>query len=178
MSMIASSSRAVLSTTGVSTSAARRTVVHHARPPRQPVLRAPQTPRTPLPTSGTSHPDPSASASASSPNAQVRSTQISGTNFTLHHAPPPSAPSYTTGSMPPFLQWVRGTEVSLTGEEQARLRKGRKREVEGGLGWDEGVLSKMREMRADGKTRSQIGDAYVIPLHSRTFRLRSLQHVY
>ena len=65
--------------------------------------------------------------------------------------------------MPPFLQWVSGTEVSLTGEEQARVRKGRKREVEGGLGWGEEMLSDMREMRAEGKTRSQVGDAYVLP---------------
>ena len=161
MSMIASSSRAVLSSTG--TSAGRRTVVHHARPPRQPLLRAPQTPRAPLPTSGTSHPNPDAASTsvASSSSTQVRSTQISGTNFTLYHAPPPSAPSYTNGAMPPFLQWVRGTEVSLTGEEQAPLRKARKREIEGGLGWDEEMLNKMREMRANGKTRSQVGDAYV-----------------
>lgn len=165
MSMIASSSRAVLSSTG--TSAGRRTVVHHARPPRQPLLRAPQVPRAPLPTSGTSHPNANVSASAASSSTQVRSTQISGTNFTLHHAPPPSAPSYTNGAMPPFLQWVRGTEVSLTGEQRAPLRKQRKREIEGGLGWDEGMLNKMREMRADGKSRSQVGDAYV-PIVSRT----------
>lgn len=57
------------------------------------------------------------------------------------------------------MQWVRGNEVALTGGEQARLRRVRKTEIEGGLGWDEGMLSKMREMRADGKTRSQVGDA-------------------
>lgn len=154
MSMIASSSRAAYQTG--QTTLGRRTVVHHARPPRQPMLRPPQAPRARLPTAGTSYPDPSASSSEAS---FPRSTSIAGTNYTLHHAPPPSAPSYTTGTKPAFLQWVQGKEVALTGEERSAKRRERKTEIEGGLGWDEQMLAKMRQMRTDGMTRRQVGEA-------------------
>lgn len=160
MSMLASSSRAILGPS-IRTPLAR-TVVHHARPPRQPALRAPQTPRPARPTVGTSHPDGSTGTSSSSQTQTVtypRSAAIEGTAYTLHHAPPPSAPSYTNGTLPPFLQWCQGNTVSLTGEEQARLRKERRKEIEGGLGWDEEMLAKMRQMRADGMTRRQVGEA-------------------
>lgn len=130
--------------------------MHHARPPRQPMLRAPQTPRARLPTAGTSYPNPSSSSTQA---AYPRSAPIHGTNYTLHHAPPPSAPSYSTGTLPPFLQWCQGRSVNLTGEEKAPKRKERKREIEGGLGWDEGILAKMRQMRTDGMTRRQVGEA-------------------
>jgi hypothetical protein len=154
-SAMASSSRVVLET--ISSVTSRRTVVHHARPVRQPILRAPQTPKIRLPTAGTSFPN----ANPSSPKSAspVRSTSLQGTNYTLHHAPPPSAPSYTTGVMPPFLQWCKGNSIALTGEEGARLRKERKAEIEGGLGWDEAMLEKMRGMRAEGLSRRQIGEA-------------------
>lgn len=131
--------------------------MHHARPPRQPMLRPPQQPKTPLPTAGTSHPNATASPAASA--TQTRSAQISGTNYTLHHAPPPSAPSYTTGTMPPFLQWCKGNTVALNGEEQARARKARRQEIQGGLGWNEEMLAKMRQMRTDGMSRRAVGEA-------------------
>jgi hypothetical protein len=154
-STMASSSRVVLET--LTSVISRRTVVHHARPARQPLLRSPQTPKERSPTPGTSHPnlEPSTSKTAT----QVRSTKLQGTNYTLHHSPPPSAPSYTTGVMPPFLQWVQGNSISLTGEEGARLRRERKAEIEGGLGWDEEMLEKMRKMRAEGLSRRKIGEA-------------------
>ena len=154
-STMASSSRVVLESLTSITS--RRTVVHHARPARQPLLRSPQTPKERSPTPGTSYPtlEPSSSKTAT----QVRSTQLKGTNYTLHHSPPPSAPSYTTGVMPPFLQCVQGNSISLTGEEGARLRRERKAEIEGGLGWGEEMLEKMRRMRAEGLSRRKIGEA-------------------
>jgi hypothetical protein len=61
--------------------------------------------------------------------------------------------------MPPFLQWCKGNSISLTGEEGARLRRERKAEIEGGLGWDEDMRSKMRQMRAEGMSRRKIGEA-------------------
>lgn len=161
--MFASSSRIVLEQ--ITSVSARRSVVHHARPPRQPILRAPQTPKPRLPTSGTSYPAPtiggdvlSASAESSS-SSSPRSAKLSGSNYTLYHSPPPSAPSYTTGVMPPFLQWCKGNSISLTGEEQARLRRERKAEIEGGLGWDQAMLERMRQLRTEGKSRREIGEA-------------------
>lgn len=154
-SAMASSSRVVLDT--ITSMGSRRTVVHHARPARQTILRAPQNPKIRLPTAGTSYPNtkPSSPKTATT----VRSTSLKGTNYTLHHAPPPSAPSYTTGVMPPFLQWCKGNSIALTGEEGARLRKERKAEIEGGLGWNEEMLEKMKGMRAEGLSRRQIGEA-------------------
>lgn len=159
--MFASSSRIVLDS--ITAATARRTVVHHARPARQPILRAPQTPKPRLPTAGTSDPAPTASAdlasTSSGSGASLRSSQLKGTNYTLYHSPPPSAPSYTTGVMPPFLQWCKGNSISLTGEEQARKRRERKAEIEGGLGWDAAMLDKMRQLRTEGKSRREIGEA-------------------
>lgn len=154
-STMASSSRVVLE--ALTSIASRRTVVHHARPVRQPILRSPQTPKERSPTPGTSYPnlDPSSSKTAS----QVRSTQLQGTNYTLHHSPPPSAPSYTTGAMPPFMQWCQGNSISLNSERGARLRRERKAEIAGGLGWDEEMLGKMKELRAQGLSRRKIGEA-------------------
>jgi hypothetical protein len=154
-SAMASSSRVVLET--LTSITGRRTVVHHARPVRQPMLRSPQNPKERLPTPGTSYPN--ANPSSSKTATQVRSTKLQGTNYTLHHAPPPSAPSYTTGAMPPFLQWCHGNSISLTGEQGARLRRERKAEIEGGLGWDEEMLEKMRTMRAEGLSRRKIGES-------------------
>jgi len=154
-STMASSSRVVLET--LTSIASRRTVVHHARPARQPVLRSPQTPKERSPTPGTSYPNlnPSSSKTAS----QVQSSRLQGTNYTLHYSPPPSAPSYTTGVMPPFMQWCQGNSISLSSEKGARLRKERKAEIEGGLGWDEEMLGKMKQMRAEGLSRRKIGEA-------------------
>jgi hypothetical protein len=47
----------------------------------------------------------------------------------------------------------------LTGEEGARLRRERKAEIEGGLGWGEEMLEKMRKMRAEGLSRRMIGES-------------------
>jgi hypothetical protein len=57
------------------------------------------------------------------------------------------------------MQWCKGNSISLTGEEQARLRRERKAEIEGGLGWDEAMLEKMRQLRTEGKSRREIGEA-------------------
>jgi hypothetical protein len=159
--MFASSSRIVLDQ--ITSVSARRSVMHHARPARQPILRSPQTPKPRLPTNGTSTPAPlaevDASGAASEARTSLRSAKLGGTNYTLYHSPPPSAPSYTTGVMPPFMQWCKGNSISLTGEEQARLRRERKAEIEGGLGWDEAMLEKMRQLRTEGKSRREIGEA-------------------
>ena len=152
MSAIASSSRSVLRPTSSLFSVQRivsRSVVHHARPPRVPALHSPQTPKQPLPTSGTSHPNPSA----------VRYTppfsRVEGSNLTLHHAPPPTAPSYTNGVRPPFLRWVGGESVRLTGEEQAPLRIQRIGKGHAPA-WDGQVKMQMIDMRKRGMSRLEI----------------------
>jgi len=61
--------------------------------------------------------------------------------------------------MPPFMQWCQGNSISLSSEQGARLRKERKAEIEGGLGWDEEILGKMKQMRAEGSSRRKIGEA-------------------
>lgn len=159
--MIASTSR--IAPTPMVTSISRRTVVHHARPPRRPILNPPHSPKLPLPTSGTSQPHPpklaaSTPSTSSQSSPKTRSTILEGTNLTLHHSPPPSAPSYTTGSVPPFLQWLGGESVHLTGEEVAPRRKERKPEMEGGLGWTDGMIEQMREMRKKGLSRKAIAE--------------------
>lgn len=75
--------------------------------------------------------------------------------MTLHYAPPPTAASYTNGVVPPFLRWVGGESVRLTGEEQAPKRIERR-----GKGfapaWDDQVKMQMKDMRARGLSRMEI----------------------
>lgn len=80
--------------------------------------------------------------------------------LTFHHSPPPTAPSYTTGVVPPLLRWVAGQEVSLTGEEGAKRRRESK-VGETAPSWSEEVVQQMQEMRKLGRSRKQIGDAWV-----------------
>ncbi|RSH91722.1 hypothetical protein EHS25_009091 [Saitozyma podzolica] len=151
----ASSSRPLLPSLPLSLPA-RRTVIHHARPPRIPVLSSPHNPKVPLPTSGTSHPNP---ASSSLPPA---STKLEGTYLTLHHSPPPTAPSYTTGRKPDLLRWIDGESVRLTGEEQAPRRRDR-RERAGSVTWGEEMVRRMRQLRESGLSRTQIAQELSIP---------------
>ncbi|WWC71892.1 mitochondrial 54S ribosomal protein mL58 [Kwoniella pini CBS 10737] len=159
---LASSSRAILSFPIISKIGSTRGVLHRARPPRIPKLNSPHTPKEPLPTSGTSHPV--------DPKIHPRQTIASGsstilledTGLTFHHSPPPSAPSYTNGSMPPLLQWLNGKSINLSGEEKAPKIEER-RTYEGELIWSEEVVGRMQELRAQGKSRKEIGDALQLP---------------
>ncbi|KAL7418336.1 hypothetical protein Q5752_006794 [Cryptotrichosporon argae] len=137
-----------------------RSVVHHARPPRVPSLSSPHHPRAPLPTSGTSQPEPPHLVPSATP--ATSSAALDGTSLTIHHSPPPSEPSYTTGVKPDFLRWVEGGQVRLTGQEAAPVKRGRRAEGEG-LEWSDEVVGRMREMRAQGMSRKRIAETLSIP---------------
>ncbi|WWC94808.1 hypothetical protein V866_001658 [Kwoniella sp. B9012] len=157
---LASSSRTLLSLPSFSTLGSTRGVLHRARPPRIPVLQSPHTPKTPLPTSGTSHPiDPKIHGQ---PTPSSSSVLLEDTGLTFHHAPPPSIPSYTTGAVPPLLQWLGGKSIMLTGEEQASKMVER-RVYQGELEWSEDLVEKMVKLRNQGKSRKEIGDALQLP---------------
>jgi hypothetical protein len=159
-SCIASSSRAVIR--AIPSRAATlqvRTVLHNARPPRIPMLNSPHQPKVVSPTPGTSTPQ-------AHPVPSITHSDLGDSGLTFHHAPPPSAPSYTTGAVPPFLRWVNGESVHLTGEEAAPRRKERRGD---GLEprWDGGIKGKIIEMRQRGMSRRAIAKTSVIALLSQ-----------
>ncbi|WVW86049.1 hypothetical protein I302_108087 [Kwoniella bestiolae CBS 10118] len=157
---LASSSRTILSLPSISSLGSTRGVLHRARPPRIPVLQSPHTPKTPLPTSGTSHPvDPKIHGQ---PPSSSSSIVLEDTGLTFHHSPPPSLPSYTNGALPPLLQWVKGKSISLSGEEQAKKMVER-RKYEGELEWSQELVDRMVQLRAEGKSRKEVGDALQLP---------------
>jgi hypothetical protein len=97
-----------------------RGVLHHARPARKPAFPSPLDPVQPKPTAGTSTPrtNPSSSSSSSSSTSssaspasvyQKASTRLEDSGLEFHHAPPPSAPTYTTGTIPDVLRWAQGS---------------------------------------------------------------------
>ncbi|WVO12470.1 hypothetical protein L204_100069 [Cryptococcus depauperatus] len=174
---LGSSSRISLSLSVFSRLGATRGVLHRARPPRRPVLASPHTPKQQLPTSGTSHPV----APPSTPSVLSTSASLSDTGLTFCHSPPPSAPSYKTGAVPDFIKWTVGSQsVRLSGEEGAvelgkhgaRVWYGEKVE------WDQQVVEKIKEMRAEGKSRREIGESLQIPssLHRLIPRVAPLSH--
>ncbi|EIW72265.1 hypothetical protein M231_04949 [Tremella mesenterica] len=132
-----------------------RNVMHHARPSRLPHLPSPHTPKLPLPTSGTSKPHINPTDSVS----RTRSVPLVGTPLTLHHSPPPSAPTYTTGSVPSLLRWIGGESVRLTGQEGAPRRRERKYEGSDALDWSAEMKDKMMKMRGVGFSRKEIGQS-------------------
>lgn len=133
----------------------RRSVTHHARPPRMPALHSPHTPPTPRPSAGTSTPAPSALGGSAAPTTSA--SALEGSSLTFHHSPPPTAPSYTTGRKPDLLRWIGGEGVQLTGEEAAPLRRAPR--AHSPVAWSDEVVSKMKAMRAEGKSRAQIAKA-------------------
>ncbi|TXT11130.1 hypothetical protein VHUM_01881 [Vanrija humicola] len=141
----------------------RRSVMHHARPPRVPVLKSPHAVTPARPTEGTSTPHPANLGGSSSPGPASSSL---GGKLTLRHAPPPSAPSYTSGTTPDLLRWVGGEGVRLTGEEGAPLRRARK-EQQGTVQWEAEIVERMRALRAAGKSRKEVADELDIPASQR-----------
>ncbi|KLT42295.1 hypothetical protein CC85DRAFT_285699 [Cutaneotrichosporon oleaginosum] len=139
--------------------ALRRSVMHHARPPRMPALHSPHTPPKVRPSAGTSTPHPTALAGEVAPTTS--STALEGSNLTFHYSPPPTAPSYTTGRKPDLLRWIGGEGVQLTGEEAAPLRRAPRAHAP--IEWSEEVVSQIKTMRAEGKSRGKIAKALSIP---------------
>ena len=132
----------------------RRTVLHHAKPPLKPMLSDPYRPKPRLPTSGPSKSHPPHLVSPEDMPLAPRSVSLDGTGLTLNHAPPPSAPTYSSGVVPDLLKWVKGLPVHLTGEEAApRRREPREKD---GPSWDEEVVRRIAEMRGEGVSRKRI----------------------
>ncbi|KAI9633943.1 uncharacterized protein MKK02DRAFT_38614 [Dioszegia hungarica] len=140
----------------------KRTVLHNARPPRTPILPSPHQPKIRSPTPGTS--TPQAHPDSSHPIPPISSSSLADSGLTFHHAPPPSAPSYTTGAVPPFLQWIGGQSVHLTGEEAAPRRKERRGDGKEPK-WDQGVKADIIDMRQRGMSRKEIAKSLSLPAH-------------
>jgi hypothetical protein len=121
------------------------------------ILRDPHNPRLPLTSSGASQSHPRHLVSEPDYIPTTSSTQLDETDLTLHHTPPASAPSYTTGAKPELMKWLNGESVKLTGEEVAPLLRPA-REPIGQLvkTWDGGVLDQIRSLREEGASRRTI----------------------
>ncbi|WVR07779.1 hypothetical protein IAU60_004822 [Kwoniella sp. DSM 27419] len=160
MASFASSSRTILPRLAQNALGSTRGVLHRARPARLPILNSPHTPKEPRPTSGTSHPiDPKKHGQ---PTPSTSSTVLQDSGLTFHHSPPPSMPSYTNGAVPPLLSWLGGQNVTLSGEEQAPKMQER-RVYSGELEWSEDLVSRMQQLRAEGKSRNEIGKSLNLP---------------
>ncbi|KAK8853119.1 hypothetical protein IAR55_003820 [Kwoniella newhampshirensis] len=162
---LASSSRTLVprSSFTLSPLGSTRGVLHRARPPRIPILPSPHTPKTPLPTSGTSHPIDPNQHGGKQPPSTTSSTTLEATGLTFHHSPPPSLPSYTNGQVPNLLKWLGGESVRLTGDEGAPIVKERK--VYGGrVEWSEDIVARIKELRSQGLSRKAIGETLQIPV--------------
>ncbi|OCF38146.1 hypothetical protein I316_00370 [Kwoniella heveanensis BCC8398] len=160
---LASSSRTILPRLAITSIGSTRGVLHRARPARIPKLLSPHAPKEPLPTSGTSHPVDPKKHGAPTPLTSAVSLEDSG--LTFHHSPPPTMPSYTNGAVPTLLRWIGGENVALTGEEGAPVsRKNKERKsYTGELEWTEDVVQRMQQLRAEGKSRSEIGKSLNLP---------------
>ncbi|OXG37320.1 hypothetical protein C359_04686 [Cryptococcus neoformans Bt120] len=155
----ASSSRTLLARTNIPSIGSTRGVLHRARPPRMPVLPSPHNPKHPLPTSGTSHPVP---PNLGTPSVLTTVTALPDSGLTFHHSPPPSAPNYTNGAVPDLFRWTAGESVRLSGEETA-MALGERRWHGSKVGWSGELVQKMRDLRAQGLSRREIGESLQIP---------------
>ncbi|WWC91597.1 uncharacterized protein L201_006543 [Kwoniella dendrophila CBS 6074] len=162
-----SSSRVLLSIPSISKIGSTRGVLHRARPPRIPILHSPQEPKKQLPTSGTSHSiDPKINPSLSniSSNSSIELEDSPG--LTFHYSPPSSLPNYTNGELPQLLKWLNQKQsIQLTGEEKA-LNVGKEKILYNNkldTLWSEEQINKMIELRNQGKSRKEIGDALQLP---------------
>ncbi|CAD6573949.1 MAG: hypothetical protein TREMPRED_000971 [Tremellales sp. Tagirdzhanova-0007] len=136
-------------------SGSHRYVKGKPRAAKTPLLRSPHHPKLPLPSSGASQPHPPDLSPSYTPTTSA--VQLDTAGLILHHSPPASAPTFTTGLVPPLLRWLGGESVKLTGEEEAPLLRER-REAKGDVvgGWNDELISEMREMRAKGMSRTDI----------------------
>lgn len=127
----------------------RRTVVHHARPPRRPTQPTHLTHLTVKPTAGTSRPNPAAQPSL------APSVTLPDSGLEFHHAPPPSAPSYATGNVPDVIKWLSGADgVRIDAQSDAPFVKGAEKwlaknraSLEGIQGLSEDVVRQMNALR-------------------------------
>ncbi|GHJ84857.1 hypothetical protein NliqN6_1259 [Naganishia liquefaciens] len=162
-----------LSTRRTATSTAptlHRTVLHHARPPRRPHYPSPLTPLTVKPTAGTSRPQPSLKDTPPPPASTLEDSSVRG--LTFHYAPPPTAPSYTSGAVPDLLRWTRGAgDVRASVQAGAPLKKSRKvREAAEGMEslkqLTGDVVQEIQRLRAEDPskwTRKALAERFSIP---------------
>lgn len=127
--------------------------------PRVPKPRSPHDIRTPNPNAGASQAHP---LEYQPFIPKTTSVALEDSYLRLHHSPPASAPTYTTGVVPTLLQWLGGNSVNLSGEEAARLRyKAKAREVAAeGLAppreWSEETKAKIVSLREQGMSQGRI----------------------
>lgn len=129
-------------------SESRRTVVHHARPPRRPRHATHLEALEVKPTAGTSRPNPK-----SQPKPSVNSVSFShdGVELELHHVPPPTAPNYTSGRVPEVLRWLGGANdvpADAQGLAAPFVRKGAAADAGQVEGLSSEIVEQMRELRA------------------------------
>lgn len=144
--IIASSSYLPSST---ATCQSRRTVVHHARPPRRPRQATHLEALEVKATAGTSRPNPT-----SQPKPSINSVSFNhqGVELELHHVPPPTAPDYTSGRVPDVLRWLGGANdvrADAQGVGAPFVRSGgaaSAEQVQGLLSNE--VVEQMRQLRA------------------------------
>lgn len=134
-----------------------RGVLHHARPARKPAFASPLDPVQPKPTAGTSTPRPTASPSSSTSPAPAltanASTELRDSGLEFHHAPPPSAPTYTTGIIPDVLRWAQGSnDVRRSAQAGAPLVKQKRAggsEAQHDLGLSQEVIQEISRLRIE-----------------------------
>lgn len=131
-----------------------RSVIHHARPARRPQYPSPLTPLTVNPTAGTSRPQP---LRKEAPQPAASTLQDSG--LTFHYAPPPSAPSYSSGAIPDILRWTRGAaDVRASAQAGAPLKRKARGGAEGlkvVAALTEDVVAEIQRMRAENPIMSR-----------------------
>ena len=126
-----------------------RGVLHHARPARKPAFPSPLDPLELKPTAGTSR-----ARTGTQPIKPTHpSTKLEDTGLEFHHAPPASAPTYTTGMVPDVLKWVQGSK-GVRQSDQAGAPLVRRRRIEVGqvqheLGLSQGVVEEIRKLRME-----------------------------
>ncbi|ORX40685.1 hypothetical protein BD324DRAFT_654450 [Kockovaella imperatae] len=86
-------------------------------------------------------------------------TSLENSSLQLHHSPPASAPSYTTGNVPDLVNWLGGESVRLSGEERAPLARklGQDlREQTLAVKSDQPLCAEIKRLRSIGLSRSKI----------------------
>ena len=124
--------------------------------PRLQKTRSPHFPKLPLPSSGASQPHP---PHLTDYVPSTSSVPLKNSSLRLHHSPPSSAPSYTTGNVPDLLSWLGGKSPRLSGEESApALRASKPSESMQGIvdGWSDEVRTEMARLRGRGMSRKNV----------------------
>ena len=129
--------------------------------PRVQKPRSPHDIRVPRPYAGAREPHP---LELTPHIPTTTSVPLEASHLRLHHSPPASAPTYTTGTVPTLLQWLGGKPVALTGEEKAPLKGPEHAPVSNFVSsrdWSDEMKAQIVAMRKKGQSRSSILKALV-----------------